>query len=358
MMKSDLVSIIMPAYNAEQYIREAIESVLVQSYPHWELIVVNDGSTDETKEIVAQFPDKRIKLIDQENNGEASARNKALAHSHGEFIAFLDADDIYIPDHLKTTITYLQCHPELDGVFTDGHYCDQSGNLLQTLSSQRRGPYEGWIFEQLVRSSDVFGPPLCVVLRINPIVQYGLDLDTRIWYGTDWDFFTRYAEFTNFGYLDQCTCLYRVHKTNMTITTNQHDKLLSWAICREKAIKLFNFSKCSLDTRRYVFYDLLVNLLTGEPEHQEKITQWPEFNALPVDDQARLLRLIASEAIYNGAYHQYLIKWLYKSRSLNPADWRGAILYSLYQFSPQICKFIVQMRRLANPRRLKTSLFA
>ncbi len=117
---NDLVSIMMPAYNAEQFLAEAMESVLAQTYSNWELLVVNDGSTDDTAVIAAQFTDPRIQLIHKENGGESSARNMALEHSQGAFIAYLDADDAWLPHHLETLAGYLQAHPERDAVYADG----------------------------------------------------------------------------------------------------------------------------------------------------------------------------------------------------------------------------------------------
>jgi glycosyltransferase involved in cell wall biosynthesis len=86
-MQTEVVSIMMPVYNAERYIEQAIESVLSQTYPHWELIIVNDGSTDRTPDIVTQYADPRIKAFHQPNSGEASARNMALRHLQGEYVA-------------------------------------------------------------------------------------------------------------------------------------------------------------------------------------------------------------------------------------------------------------------------------
>ena len=106
-MKTPLVSVLMPAYDAEQFIAEAIESVLAQRYQEWEMIIVNDGSTDGTEGIITRYSDPRIKLISQENAGEASARNTALKHINGEYVAFLDADDFLLANHLEVTKNYV-----------------------------------------------------------------------------------------------------------------------------------------------------------------------------------------------------------------------------------------------------------
>lgn len=96
-----LISVGMPAYNAELHIGEAIESILGQSFPDWELIVVNDGSTDGTLERIESFKDPRIKCVSQENGGPAVGYNRALAESRGQYFAILNADDVCYPDRLE-----------------------------------------------------------------------------------------------------------------------------------------------------------------------------------------------------------------------------------------------------------------
>jgi len=96
------VSVIMPVFNEEKYVRKAIESVLGQTLDDFELIVVNDGSCDSTLDIIRQFTDSRIKLINQDNQGPGASRNNALRHARGEYIMFLDGDDWYCPDAIET----------------------------------------------------------------------------------------------------------------------------------------------------------------------------------------------------------------------------------------------------------------
>jgi len=330
----------MPAYNAEIYIGQAIDSLLSQTYEQWELIVVNDGSTDGTAAIAMRYPDSRIHVVDQANGGEARARNTALGLMHGEYVAFLDADDQFLPDHLETTTNYLNANPDRDGVYTDGYHCDPEGRLLKSLSSRRRGPFEGWLFEQLVRASDVFGPPVCIVLRRQPILEGGLSYDPRIIIGPDWDFNTRYSESTSFGFVDRKTCLYRVHKTNITLRTNSEKRNSSLAICREKAIKLGGFAKCSLQTQTYVFYELLVELLVGQVDRQAEVIQWPEFLTLPAVEQARILRLMATHALDDDRSRSYIQSWLNQSHGLDPSNWRIAVLGQINRFSPSLFRKI------------------
>jgi glycosyltransferase involved in cell wall biosynthesis len=357
-MKPGLVSVMMPAYNAEQYIGPAIESVLAQSYPDWELLIVNDGSTDRTADIVTQFTDPRIKVSHQANGGEAAARNLALEQMQGEFVAFLDADDVYLTHHLEGTVDYLQTHPDRHGVYTDGYYCDQEETRLQTLSSRRRGPFDGGVFEALVYGSDVFGPPVCVVLCRHIITQYDLKFDADITIGPDWVFFMQYANAAKFGYVSQHTCLYRLHRANITARINLQKRALELAKCRIKAIKMDNFKACSLHTRWNVFYDLLVNLLRGCPERQSVITQWPEFRVLSPEHQARLFRLMASKAVMNGDESRYIDAWLRRCRQLNPADRRGRLISAMYNLSPWLCRQVLRTRTLGQKDPLDMPPFA
>ncbi len=110
-MMNDLVSIIMPLYNCEEYIVETINSVLLQTYTNWELLIVDDCSTDNSVDIVKEFTEKdtRIKLCEFEQNvGVATARNKAIAFAKGRYIAFLDSDDIWLPEKLARQIAFME----------------------------------------------------------------------------------------------------------------------------------------------------------------------------------------------------------------------------------------------------------
>jgi glycosyltransferase involved in cell wall biosynthesis len=343
-MQTGLVSVMMPAYNADKYIGLAIESVLAQTYGNWELLVVNDGSTDRTVEVVSRFTDSRIRLFNKPNGGESTARNMALDHARGELIAYLDADDIYLPDHLAVTVAFLEENKERGAVYTDGGHIDQNGSRLASLQSRRRGPFEGRIFEEVVRASDVFGPPMCVVLRHDTVARHHLRYDPSIVIGPDWDFFIRYADLVTFGYLPLVTGLYRVHESNITSQVGTARRMASIAICREKSIKMASFKTCSADTRAAVFYDLMVDLLRGLPERQDAVTKWAEFAELPVDEQGRLLRLMASDGIVRGGDHRMLGRWLRKARALNPADRRAAVLAAIFMVSPRACATLLSLR--------------
>lgn len=123
---SQLVSIIIPAYNAEKYIEETIQSVIDQTYTNWELIIVVDGATDRTGEIVKKIAktDDRIQYILKDNSGVSDTRNKGLEKASGEFIGFLDADDTWNNNNLEEKINLLNSEPEVMWVFSDMYLCD------------------------------------------------------------------------------------------------------------------------------------------------------------------------------------------------------------------------------------------
>jgi glycosyltransferase involved in cell wall biosynthesis len=128
-MVNELVSIITPMYNAARFVGQTIESVQAQTYPHYEMLIVNDGSRDNSAEIVEAYArtDSRIKLLRQENAGSAAARNNALSKAQGKYIVFLDADDILYADFLNAQIAFMK-EKEAQLVFASYDRIDEQGN--------------------------------------------------------------------------------------------------------------------------------------------------------------------------------------------------------------------------------------
>lgn len=129
-MSSSLITVLMPAYNAEKYIAEAITSVLDQSFRDFELLIINDGSTDSTAAIINSFHDERIRLIDQSNQGVAAALNRGLLEAKADYIARFDADDICHPLRLEKQYAFLTQRPEYVMVGSDAEYVDMNGEFV------------------------------------------------------------------------------------------------------------------------------------------------------------------------------------------------------------------------------------
>jgi teichuronic acid biosynthesis glycosyltransferase TuaG len=128
-MNNFLVSIVMPAYNAEKYIEKSVNSVINQTYQNWELIIIDDKSSDNTKDIVSNFVniDNRIKLIaNNTNSGKPSiAKNLAKKSIKGKYVAFLDSDDLWHKDKLLKQMNFMQSNPEFKLCYTGGYYVDE-----------------------------------------------------------------------------------------------------------------------------------------------------------------------------------------------------------------------------------------
>lgn len=228
-----LVSVIIPCFNNADMLPGAINSVLEQDYPNIEIIVVDDGSTDESIEVLKQF-NKKITLIQQINQGPAAARNKGLQAAAGEFIAFNDSDDLWLPGKLTAQIDFLQRHPEFAMCYCgwmewDGHssllsITDDPIDAAPTISSE--GPAsQGWLYTALLKESVIH--TITAVLRKEVIDNIGLfNTDYRI--GEDHDYWLRISRKYRIAKLSQVYALYRNNPNS--ITKKVHDKNYSLLI--------------------------------------------------------------------------------------------------------------------------------
>lgn len=179
-----LVSIIMPVYNGEKYLKEAIDSVLAQTYSHFELLLINDGSSDSSKEIILSYSDPRIRYIENERNIKLIATlNKGIRLAGGEYIARMDADDVCLPKRLEKQVQYLNRHPNIDMCGTWAIRIDAQGNIT--------GKIKNIDNPGLLKCATYFTCPFihpttmfrAQVLRDNP---YSMDVpdveDTELWH--------------------------------------------------------------------------------------------------------------------------------------------------------------------------------
>jgi glycosyltransferase involved in cell wall biosynthesis len=180
MMNPDLVSVIIPCYNQAHFLGEAIESVFRQTYPHYEIIVVDDGSTDETANVAAGF--EQVQCLTQKNLGLAAARNAGLEASRGSYLVFLDADDRLLPNALEDGIKTFNTHPEC--AFVYGHVQLISATGLP-LPSPRQSDPQGDHYLELLRHNYIWTPGAVIYCRgvfdfvagFNPRVDGSADFD-------------------------------------------------------------------------------------------------------------------------------------------------------------------------------------
>ncbi|MHC4629843.1 MAG: glycosyltransferase [Planctomycetota bacterium] len=186
-----LVSIIMPAYNAAEYIAEAIESVLIQNYRNFELIIVDDGSTDNTKDIIAGFKDEKIKYFYKENAGAASARNLAMKESKGDFLITLDADDMITPDFITKHLQQFEKHPKTDLVYCDDYLIDEDGKPTQ-VSERPEYPDRKSLIKDLFRYGCSI-VPFRTCIRKSVFDKIGI-FDEDLLVGEDYDMMRRFVK--------------------------------------------------------------------------------------------------------------------------------------------------------------------
>ena len=204
------ISVIIPAYNQARYVSQSIESVLKQTFPEFELIVVDDGSTDETPQIIASIQDPRMRVIRQPNAGLSAARNTGLRASSSPLVTFLDADDYFLPDKLKVLNEFLEDHPEIGLVAGHPIYINDAGDIVSRppMSQTRLGLPE-LLFEN----------PICVsgiLLRRVWLERVGV-FDETLRACEDWDLWLRLlAAGCQMAWVEHYVVAYRVHPGQMT----------------------------------------------------------------------------------------------------------------------------------------------
>ena len=190
-----LVSVVTPTYNREKYLPEAIESVLGQSYPHLEYHIVDDGSTDNTPAMVERYlADGRVRYYRQERKGTGPARNAGLRHCRGDFICFMDSDDLWVRDKLETQVGILNDHPDYDIVYGDIENMDEAGNPLSTPAGER---YSGYITERLL--IDNFVTNITAMFRRKCYDELG-GMDDTLERSDDYELYLRYSTRYRFYY--------------------------------------------------------------------------------------------------------------------------------------------------------------
>lgn len=322
------VSVITPVYNGERYLRPALDSLLAQTHQDWELIVVDDGSKDQTPLILADYTDPRIVKLRQANAGEAAARNAGLSRATGEFIGFLDADDAYLPNALADLVAFMQAQPHVDVAFADGYFCDEQDRRLMRLSEHRPGIYTGNILEPLILSASVITVPICTLTRRSAIERGPIRFDPQLVIGPDWDFWIQLARYARFGYLDKATCLYRIHQLNITRTSGLQKRLNDLAYGRMKILNADWFGSLSLTTREQFFFDFLTTVLIDQPNKQQAILEHVHTGELPAHYQALLWRQVSTQYFLKRTETDFAIKCLRRSAQLWPGNTKSNVALS------------------------------
>jgi glycosyltransferase involved in cell wall biosynthesis len=207
---SDLVSVVIPCYNGAAYLAEAIASVYHQTYPHIELILVDDGSTDDTAAIAARYPNAHY--FYQSNQGVAVARNRGLQESSGSYLVFLDQDDRLLPCAIATALQQIKAHPECAFVVGQSQIIRADGSATNEFGSC----LESCDYSILLRGKNNICPPSTVIFRRSPLLESG-GFDPQFGMADDYDVYLKLARRFPVAYYSQVIVEYRKYEANQSI---------------------------------------------------------------------------------------------------------------------------------------------
>ena len=217
-----LISIVIPLYNKESSILKTIQSVINQTYTDYELIVVNDGSTDNGTKIVENYPDTRINLINKENGGVCSARNRGIQEAKGEYIALLDADDLWDVKYLEEQVKMMNDFP--DAAMWSINYAEtRNGKIVRRVPTGLPDGYRGYVehyFEMPERVSDLFHPSSTIVKK-EVFDKVGL-FDERIKYAEDSDLWFRINAVYKTAFYDRYMVSYQLDAENRAMNKRRN----------------------------------------------------------------------------------------------------------------------------------------
>ncbi len=214
-----LVSVVIPVYNGERYLAASLESVLKQTYQHFEVIVVDDGSTDGSRALLATY-EPRVRVIAQRNSGVSAARNLAAASAQGELIAFLDADDLWDDGKLAAMVDLMQAHPRCLAAYHSVRLIDAAGTITLASDAEDNRWMSGDVLLGLVlgRTSNCFSPSQAIVRRGAFISAGGFPLGIR--QAEDYGLWLKLAAKGPILYLCAILGSYRRHAASVSIEAN------------------------------------------------------------------------------------------------------------------------------------------
>lgn len=208
------VSINLCCYNSERYLRETLNSIVNQTYKDWELIIINDGSSDSTESIVREYIDRGYPIVyhHQENRGLGYSRNEALKRSQGEYIAFIDHDDLWLPEKLEKQMPLFQKNKKVAIVITNAILFNDRGD--KSLCYRNSKPKTGYVFKEILRSNFICLPS--AVIRKSSLNSLNEWFDTRFNHIEEAELFARIAYNWQLDYVDEALAKNRIHKGSST----------------------------------------------------------------------------------------------------------------------------------------------
>lgn len=216
--KTPLISVVIPAYNCQSTIKDTLNSVFEQTYKALEIIVIDDGSTDNTLAIIESIDDDRLIVLTQSNSGVSASRNRGIGYANGEFVALLDADDLWLPNKLSEQLKAFQNEPTAAVAYSWTNYIDEAGNLL------REGYYckfTGDVHHQLLLGCflESGSNPLVRRNALNAVGGFDESLRTC----EDWDLWIRLSLHYSFTVVPQVHVKYRIFAHSKSFFLDKHE---------------------------------------------------------------------------------------------------------------------------------------
>jgi len=306
------ISVVIPTYNRVKYLKQALDSVLGQTFKDFDIIVVDDNSTDGTKELVASYGGN-VRYIPQENRERGAARNNGIRNSDSEYIAFLDSDDMWLPDHLEVCLKALRRDPEAGLSFSGSYIVDEEGKIISKLGLR---PFNGYVSKYIIAeySSGGCNASSCLI-RKKVFDKAGYFSEDRALSGSeDWEMWARISSCTKFIWAGKYSAKIRFHTQKSSIDAGRMAKSMKMALdllygnpdirrkiggLRDKAysslyvVTAINYyaagdmktarhylkeavkiRPASLFTNRYIFYTFLRSLLGRDISLKLRTAKW------------------------------------------------------------------------------------
>lgn len=232
MSKTPKVTVLMSVYNSEQYLREAIDSILGQTYTDFEFLIINDGSKDKSLDIIKSYDDPRIRLISRANKGLTASLNEGIEKAKGEYIARQDSDDVSVLDRLEKEVAYLDAHPSVGLVGSNYTIMDSSGKELVTTNVFTR-PHDLKL-AQVTCNQYGHGSVMMRKAILDKVGGY----DKRVGYVEDYDLWTRISRVADIANFEEPLFLYRRNDEGITRQNLDLQIRQTFAV-RDKAFRHF-----------------------------------------------------------------------------------------------------------------------
>ncbi|MEH7384323.1 glycosyltransferase [Bacillus sp. JJ1521] len=253
-MENPLVTVFIPVYNSEVYIKESLDSILNQTYTNIEILIVDDGSTDKSIDIIKSFNDSRIRIIsNKENRGIPFSRNVGLTNSNGKYMAIMDADDIAVLNRIEIQVDFMEKNQDIDAIGT--YYEMFGGRLKRTFETKYTSSEE--VKAKLLFSSPIGNPTSFV--RLEKIKEYNLSYNLNYFVAQDYDFWVQLSKVGKLEILPKVLLKYRTGHLNITQNTKGNKAIQRKKIIDSIHSDIINYYNFKLSEKELESYNEFFN---------------------------------------------------------------------------------------------------